>query len=92
MEVSPGKMVDTIGADYIFVIEQINSACGTKLRKEQTKQVIKVSQQSFHGIKVHGFLNCNNDVCDDLGNGYTRTVKLILMKVTDQSDEILPRQ
>ena len=47
MEVCPGKMVDTIGADYFFVFEQVLSACYAKFRKEQTKQIIEIIQW-FH--------------------------------------------
>jgi hypothetical protein len=55
VKVSPRKVVDTIGADYFFVFEQVLSACCAKFRKEQAKQIIEIIQEPFHGIKVQGF-------------------------------------
>jgi hypothetical protein len=48
-------MVNTIGTDYIFVFEQVLSACCAKLWKEQAKKIIEICQEPFHGIKVRGF-------------------------------------
>jgi hypothetical protein len=63
-------MVDTIGADYFFVFEQVLSACCAKFRKEQTKQIIEIIQEPFHGIKIWGYIcRKRSTVCDDLGNG-----------------------
>jgi hypothetical protein len=55
VKVSPGKMINTIGTDYIFVFEQVLTTCCAKFRKEQAKKIIEICQEPIHEIKVRGF-------------------------------------
>jgi hypothetical protein len=45
-------MVCAMGTDYPFIFEQISAASRTEFRKKQADQIIEITQNLFHEIKL----------------------------------------